>query len=130
MNQLPLEVIHNILDYDGRIKYRNGKYINKIAPYDYRYDMLQKIPIIRPKRLSTYMTIVSYNKNFIFEKHMYPYSGDKPLSITTIGDTICQYSFTKQYIRYKLTIYKTVPTFYDLFLQNLYNWYNEIKIFV
>ena len=37
MNLLPLELIHYILEYDGRIKYRNGKYMNQIAQYDDRY---------------------------------------------------------------------------------------------
>jgi len=29
---LPLEVIDKILQYDGRIKYRNGEFINVIHP--------------------------------------------------------------------------------------------------
>ena len=44
MNLLPLEIVHRILEYDGRIKYRNGKYMNQIAQYDDRYKMLQGIP--------------------------------------------------------------------------------------
>ena len=34
MNLLPLEIVYRILEYDGRIKYRNGKYMNQIASDD------------------------------------------------------------------------------------------------
>ena len=47
MNRLPLELVHRILEYDGRIKYRNGKYMNQIAQEDYRYYLLRKIPVFR-----------------------------------------------------------------------------------
>jgi len=37
LRYLPVEIIHIILQYDGRIKYRNGMYINIIYKYDIRY---------------------------------------------------------------------------------------------
>lgn len=37
---LPKELLHIILDYSGKIKYRNGKYINTIDKADPRYDLL------------------------------------------------------------------------------------------
>jgi len=46
-DRLPLELIHRILEYDGRIKYRHGKYMNQIDPDDYRYHLLRKIPVFR-----------------------------------------------------------------------------------
>ena len=42
MDRLPLEVVHCILEYDGRIKYRNGKFMNQITQDDDRYKMLLK----------------------------------------------------------------------------------------
>ena len=40
MNLLPLEIVHRILEY------RNGKYVNQIAPEDSRYEILKTLPKI------------------------------------------------------------------------------------
>ena len=47
MNLLPLEIVHRILAYDGRIKYRHGKYMNQICKDDYRYHLLRKISVFQ-----------------------------------------------------------------------------------
>jgi len=44
---LPKDLLHIILAFDGRIKYRNGEYVNIIHKYDERYDMLT--PLISKK---------------------------------------------------------------------------------
>ena len=41
------EILHIILSYDGRIKYRNGKYVNIIHKDDERYNIIA--PIINKK---------------------------------------------------------------------------------
>jgi hypothetical protein len=39
-SQLPLEIVHHILNYDGRITYRNGKFMNKIPNPDENYPLV------------------------------------------------------------------------------------------
>jgi hypothetical protein len=41
--QLPFEILHIILTYNGTIKCRNGKYMNQLSRTDKRYDLLQYI---------------------------------------------------------------------------------------
>jgi hypothetical protein len=44
---IPEELIHIILAYDGRIKYKNGKYVDIIHKNDVRYNIIT--PIISKK---------------------------------------------------------------------------------
>ena len=43
---LPEDVIIYILSYNGKIKYRSGKYMNQICKNDERYKLLLEIPPI------------------------------------------------------------------------------------
>ena len=40
---LPLELVDKILQYDGRIKYKKGEFINVIHSADSRYFILEKV---------------------------------------------------------------------------------------
>jgi hypothetical protein len=44
---IPKELIHIILEYDGRIKYRNGEYVDIIHKNDERYNIIT--PLINKK---------------------------------------------------------------------------------
>ena len=44
---IPNELVHIILEYDGRIKYKKGEYINIIHKKDERYNIIR--PVINKK---------------------------------------------------------------------------------
>jgi hypothetical protein len=46
---IPKDVLHIILEYDGRIKYKNGNYFNVIHKNDERYNII--MPVINKKML-------------------------------------------------------------------------------
>ena len=48
MINCPRDIVNLILEFDGRIKYRKGKYINCISKNDDRYNLLSKLKIPIP----------------------------------------------------------------------------------
>jgi len=48
MKNLPTDILNVILEFDGRIKYRKGEYVNCISKNDYRYNILSKLKIPIP----------------------------------------------------------------------------------
>jgi hypothetical protein len=61
---LPKELLHIILDFDGRIKYRNGKYVNIIHKNDERYNMITSVI---SKKIEILKTINIDDDSFYFE---------------------------------------------------------------
>ena len=64
---IPNELLNIILEYDGRIKYKNGQYINIIHTNDERYTIItpiihKKIEIILKKQIISY----HYGLGFLF----------------------------------------------------------------
>lgn len=62
--KVPKDLLHIILEFDGRIKYRNGEYVNVIHKYDERYDMIK--PLIS-KKIEIVKTIHMDADSFYFE---------------------------------------------------------------
>jgi uncharacterized pyridoxamine 5'-phosphate oxidase family protein len=70
LTEVPEELLHIILSYDGRIKYRNGKYLDIIHKNDERYNIIT--PIIN-KKIEILQNIEDFGENsfyfeFTFEK--------------------------------------------------------------
>jgi hypothetical protein len=64
VSYIPEELLHIILSYDGRIKYKNGKYVNIIHKNDERYNIIT--PIISKKMKIMQNTELS-GSGFYFE---------------------------------------------------------------
>jgi hypothetical protein len=62
--KVPKDLLHIILEFDGRIKYRNGQYVNVIHKYDERYDIVK--PVIS-KKIEILKTINIDANSFYFE---------------------------------------------------------------
>lgn len=58
------DLVNIILEYDGRIKYKKGEYINVIHKYDTRYNIIH--PIIN-KKIEQMKTIEIRGSSFYFE---------------------------------------------------------------
>jgi len=63
---IPKELLHIILDYDGRIKYKNGKYINIIHKNDERYNII-KLPINKKIEILKTIELDRSGSGFYFE---------------------------------------------------------------
>ena len=112
MNLLPVELVHRILEYDGRIKYRHGKYMNQIAQDDDRYKMLQGIPQFHSKKSSEWSSssIILLENSIYYTKHSHAsYKGEIPRIDIRIGLISSYYNYTKDGISYVWTIYYKEP---------------------
>ena len=144
MNSLPLEIVHRILEYDGRIKYRHGKYMNQIPKDDERYQILLTVPQILsyPNNIqSGYYLLISdnRNRNRIFcdkTKASYGalfYYGERTSLIATQSNREkVSYIFISQGFQYNFIIYKrSPPSLITTVLENLYDYfYVKISYYV
>ena len=108
MNLLPLEIVHRILEYDGRIKYRHGKYMNQIASDDERYKMLLTLPIIlpcTPEWSSSCYIILHKNLIYCTKRFDASYTGETPIYEINYCGKWTNYFYTKEGISYCWTIY-------------------------
>ena len=64
VTEVPEELLNIILSYDGRIKYRYGKYVNIIHKNDERYNIIS--PIIN-KKIEILQNIELSESGFYFE---------------------------------------------------------------
>lgn len=69
LTEVPEELIHIILSYDGRIKYKDGKYVNIIHKNDERYNIIT--PIIS-KKIKIMQKIQFIESKFYFDSGFNP----------------------------------------------------------
>ena len=67
--KLPQSIVDIILEYDGRIHNRSGKYIDRIHKNDHRYHLLSTLPkIVFSHEFYTNWYIKFSNKQFVLQK--------------------------------------------------------------
>ena len=59
---LPLEIVDNILKYDGRIKYRKGEFVNVIHSRDLNFYRIILNPVLKKKQNIITIGICSINR--------------------------------------------------------------------
>ena len=64
-NTIPTDLLSLVLEYDGRIKYKNGKYVNIIHKKDERYNIIQKVIVKKIEIMKKVLDVV--DDNFYFE---------------------------------------------------------------
>ena len=66
--KLPQDTINVILEFFGKIKYKNGKYINIIHKYDFRYSLLSNIKMPISNKYAE-LNDISLPEHFEYEIH-------------------------------------------------------------
>ena len=69
MDKIPQDILNLILEFDGRIKYRKGEYVNCISKNDYRYNILKQLKLPKPVKYTmeydcTHKEHFEYSINF------------------------------------------------------------------
>lgn len=73
--EIPTDILHLILKYDGRIIERNGIYMNRIPIHDERYEIIKKIPPKKYYKMSLFSGIPYRYETFVFFKKKAFYIG-------------------------------------------------------
>lgn len=109
----PKEILNIILQYDGRIKYKNGKYMNQININDEKYNLLnytisKKASIIKKIKVRIDGTFY-YNIPLCNNIYGYMYWHDKNIYIISFYKNPCsliKYKFVDIYFKF-LNLYDT-----------------------
>jgi hypothetical protein len=103
---IPSEVLDVILEYDGRIKYKNGKYVNIIHKNDERYDIITPV---MSKKIEIMRTTELCDSGFYFEINIGEHAGlglvyDFNFSYTNKFE-ICYYDLRNNHTMHQIRTY-------------------------
>jgi hypothetical protein len=110
LSRLPLDMVYSILEYAGKMKCRNGKYMYQIPQDDNRYVILQQMARIIPTVIGgwriTIDGILSYEPKHVHcNKYTCTYMNSKPLIVSKISEKTSYYKFSCEGYCYDWTIY-------------------------
>jgi hypothetical protein len=122
---LPKDIINLILEYDGRIKYRNGKYIDQINIQDEKYTLIKKKIVYKLFLIKKIETNILINRLFndLFNINIHGFFISFPIHISTNNT---EYGLAHSNVNFGQTNHYTI-TFY----KNISNtfWY-KIKNYI
>ena len=87
---LPMDIVNKILEYDGSIKYRNGKYVNQISKTDKRYEMLLNVSRRFHDCLENLYYKLVISPKFVIIIYLYPEMGRIIFDQYCCGRYICR----------------------------------------
>jgi len=119
LTNFPKELLHMILEYDGRIKYRNGRYINQINIKDEKYNSFNEF--IKNKIYMIKHTIFHSNGSFLID--------------VTFSNKMYGFMYWNYYNTYIISFYKNPInslryTFVDVYYTYLNYYLDDIDISV
>jgi len=129
MIQLPKEIVHIILEYYGKIKYRNGKYINQINVENNNYLLIKEKLNNKVALINDIKKEIKYNKLY----HIYyniPYNDEfRVWSIINISQNKTKYGISYKYDnmrnQYDIYFYKDIMnTFWYRMSNFVYNFFS------
>jgi len=108
-SQLPIDIVHKILEFDGRIKYKNGKYsvINKINLNDKKFDAVKsnisvKLNTLLNVQSRRYITVSYENNGLENDNEFYSDFFDEKRNVGIIRD---YYTYGDAYM---ISFYKNI----------------------
>lgn len=63
MNTFPMDIVRHILQYDGRMKFRNGIFMNQISKTDVRYEIIHSIPRKKICSIGIFVYFTNHHKS-------------------------------------------------------------------
>jgi len=90
---LPLDVVKKIIEYEGSIKYRHGRFMNQIPKTDFRYPLLRTIPSKIITSYGTTHVLLSYKDTLIVFDESYIGLKEVIYTVYQMGYEVTKYRY-------------------------------------